>query len=67
MRKEVESQAAKFYCAYCGEKNHTFVDPSQCKIQKYIEDCQVCCQPNKLSVSYDDWNKEFLIQSLPAQ
>jgi hypothetical protein len=67
MRRKVESQSAEYRCAYCGEVNHTFVDPSQGKVQTYIEDCQVCCQPNKLSVSFDDWNKEFIIQSHPSQ
>jgi hypothetical protein len=57
-----ESKGASFICTYCGEINHTFVDPSQGKIQKYIEDCQVCCKPNELSVSYDEWNKDYIIQ-----
>ncbi|HEX6982090.1 MAG TPA: CPXCG motif-containing cysteine-rich protein [Balneolaceae bacterium] len=62
-----ESQGTEFICAYCGETNHTFVDPSQGKVQKYIEDCQVCCQPNELSVSFDDWNKEYLIRAEQSQ
>ena len=62
-----ESQGAKFTCAYCGETNHTFVDPSQGKTQKYIEDCQICCRPNELSVSRDEWNKEYIISAGPSQ
>lgn len=67
MKYKAESQGTKFRCAYCGEINHTFVDPSQGDTQKYIEDCQICCRPNELSVSYDKFNKEFLIQSRQAQ
>jgi hypothetical protein len=67
MKHHAESQGSEFRCAYCGEVNHTFVDPSQGNTQKYIEDCQVCCRPNELSVSYDQWNKEFIIQSRQAQ
>lgn len=63
MKHPAESQGTEYRCAYCGEVNHTFVDPSQGKTQKYIEDCQICCRPNQLSISYDAWNKEFIIQS----
>lgn len=62
-----ETKSATFLCAYCGETNHTFVDPSQGSNQKYIEDCQVCCRPNELWVSYDYKTREFLIQAQPSQ
>lgn len=61
------TQSQSYTCVYCGETNHTFIDPSQGKTQKYIEDCQVCCQPNELRISYDDWNMEFLIRTAPSQ
>jgi hypothetical protein len=67
MNNSVESQATEFRCAYCEETNHTFVDPSRGDTQKYIEDCQVCCRPNGLAISYDKWNKDFIIQSRPSQ
>jgi hypothetical protein len=67
MKKTGESLGADYRCAYCGEINHTFVDPSQGDTQTYIEDCQVCCRPNKLSVSYDQWNEEYIIQSRQSQ
>lgn len=56
-----------YRCAYCGETNHTFVDPSQGTQQKYIEDCQVCCRPNELHVSYDEWNKNYIIRAEQSQ
>ncbi len=31
-------------CPYCGELLHLIVDESVPE-QRYIEDCQVCCQP----------------------
>lgn len=67
MRHSTETQPASYSCAYCGEVNHTFVDPSQGVIQVYIEDCQVCCQPNELRISYDEWTKEYLIQTSASQ
>ncbi len=39
-----------YYCAYCGEENETFVDPSAGSKQAYVEDCTVCCRPNLLHI-----------------
>ena len=50
-----------FQCAGCGEWNDTSVDESAGTIQSYVEDCQVCCKPNVLRVSYDPSTEEFLI------
>lgn len=36
-------------CPYCGEAYTTLVDCSAGE-QRYIEDCQVCCQPMELHV-----------------
>ncbi|MFO7844952.1 MAG: CPXCG motif-containing cysteine-rich protein [Balneolaceae bacterium] len=58
-----KTKSCEYTCAYCGEVNSTFVDPSQGSTQQYIEDCQVCCRPNELTVSYDEWQNEFLIRS----
>ncbi len=44
---------AEYSCAYCGETNYTFVDLSAGMSQSYIEDCQICCQPNVLYVRVD--------------
>lgn len=65
--KPDNTAAPSFRCTYCGEVNHTFVDPSQGKTQKYIEDCQVCCRPNELSITYDYRNRKFTIQARPSQ
>lgn len=39
-------------CPYCGELQTIFIDVSV-RRQKYIEDCQVCCQPMGLDVFVD--------------
>ncbi len=44
---------AEYQCGYCGEYSITFVDLSAGYEQSYIEDCQVCCRPNTLSISVD--------------
>ncbi len=52
---------AGFQCAGCGEWNETSVDESAGASQSYTEDCQVCCKPNLLRISYDPGAAEFLI------
>ena len=45
--------AATVICPYCGEPNELSVDPGSGATQEYVEDCQVCCRPWRVSVSYD--------------
>jgi hypothetical protein len=52
-----------YVCAGCGEWNETTVDESAGSRQRYVEDCQVCCKPNLLRVSWDAGVKEFLIEA----
>jgi hypothetical protein len=40
-------------CAFCGESFGTPIDLSAGS-QRYIEDCQVCCQPLVVNVECDD-------------
>lgn len=44
---------ASFVCAYCLQVNEIAVDPGGGTRQEYIEDCQVCCRPNELSIVVD--------------
>jgi hypothetical protein len=39
---------------YCGEENEIADDTGSGETQDYIEDCQVCCQPWRVSVTYDN-------------
>jgi hypothetical protein len=54
---------AEFQCAGCGEWNETVVDESAGSRQNYIEDCQVCCKPNVLSVRWDGSALAFTVQA----
>jgi transposase-like protein len=40
-------------CPHCGEENVIFVDPGSGASQQYVEDCQVCCRPWSVHVSFD--------------
>lgn len=54
---------AGFQCAGCGEWNETSVDSSAGMRQQYVEDCQVCCKPNLLQVSWDMSAGEYMISA----
>jgi hypothetical protein len=48
---DTEAEAA---CPYCGETVVMGLDPGGGAAQEYIEDCQVCCRPCRVRVTYDD-------------
>lgn len=41
-------------CPNCGEENELAVDPGGGAVQQYIEDCEICCRPMQLTVTWDD-------------
>jgi hypothetical protein len=43
---------ATVVCPYCGEAVAIVLDPGSGSVQEYVEDCEVCCQPWTVSVSY---------------
>lgn len=42
-----------FQCPYCWEEISMLLDLSV-SFQKYIEDCEVCCNPIEVSVGHED-------------
>ncbi|MGC2696410.1 MAG: CPXCG motif-containing cysteine-rich protein [Candidatus Angelobacter sp.] len=52
-----------FQCAGCGEWNETTVDASSGMWQSYVEDCQICCKPNSLRVTWDISAGEYTISA----
>jgi hypothetical protein len=45
---------AVIMCPYCGEPNEIALDAGSGSVQEYEEDCQVCCRPWRVVVSYDE-------------
>ena len=41
-------------CPYCGADVELSIDPGGGPLQRYIEDCEVCCQPWQLTVMWDE-------------
>ena len=50
----VADTQAEVFCPYCGEPNEVALDPGGGGVQEYVEDCQVCCQPWRVFVSYQE-------------
>jgi len=44
--------SAVVYCPYCGEAVEIGLDPGSGRVQQYVEDCEVCCQPWRVTVTY---------------
>lgn len=49
--------------SYCGEWNNSEVDESAGQTQEYVEDCQVCCQPNILRAQFNRREERFVIHA----
>ena len=45
---------AEVTCPCCGEAVTVGLDPGGGTRQSYVEDCQVCCRPWRVEVTYDD-------------
>jgi cysteine-rich CPXCG protein len=43
---------ATVLCPYCGEINEIGLDPGGGRRQEYVEDCQICCRPWRVRVTY---------------
>lgn len=39
-------------CPWCGEPVEIALDPGSGSVQEYVEDCEVCCRPWRVSVRY---------------
>lgn len=52
-------------CPYCGAPNEIALDPGSGGTQEYVEDCQVCCQPWDVRVTYgEDGGAEIVVEAV---
>lgn len=42
-----------FQCPFCWETISVLLDPSV-NDQRYVEDCEICCNPMEIGVSFED-------------
>jgi hypothetical protein len=52
-----------FSCPHCGEAVDTAPDPGGGHAQEYIEDCPVCCRPNRISARYLPEEDDFAVEA----
>lgn len=48
------AEEARYICANCGEEVVVPIDASAGSHQSYVEDCPVCCHPQRIAVEIDD-------------
>ena len=60
-KRRRSADEGSYVCPTCGEQIVIPLDPTSGTEQQYVEDCQVCCQPNVLTVRWDGSAKEFTI------
>mgnify|MGYP001208026717 CR=1 FL=1 len=41
-------------CPYCGECFETAVEAAEIGLQRYVEDCAICCRPISFVVTVDE-------------
>ena len=51
-------------CPYCGEEVSITIDPGGGETQKYVEDCEVCCNPWTVTVRYSGGTADVSIEPL---
>lgn len=55
---------AGFFCPYCGEENIADIDISAGNMQEFIQDCEVCCRPVEIILTFDkDGNVNFEVRN----
>lgn len=47
-------------CQYCGTHNTTDVDLTISGKQDFIEDCRICCRPNRVIITIDQDENIFV-------
>lgn len=55
---------ATVQCPYCGEEIEITLDPGSGGSQEYVEDCEVCCNPWRVRVSYHDGQADVSVAPL---
>jgi hypothetical protein len=55
---------AVVHCPHCGEPVEIALDPGSGEEQEYVEDCQVCCRPWRVTVHYGpDGSADVAVES----
>ena len=55
---------AAVQCPYCGEEIEITLDPGSGGSQEYVEDCEVCCNPWRVTVTYHEGQADVSVAPL---
>jgi cysteine-rich CPXCG protein len=50
-----------YICPHCGEQVDTWPDPGAGNEQDYVEDCAVCCRPNRIRAHFLPEEDDFAV------
>ncbi len=56
--------SASFLCPHCASEVDTSPDAGGGARQQYVEDCPVCCRPNKIAATWVDAQGGFVVQAV---
>jgi hypothetical protein len=56
---------AFYQCPHCGQHVDTDPDPGAGQTQQYIEDCAVCCRPNRIYARYSRDLDDYVVDASP--
>ena len=54
---------AFYTCPHCGEEVDTDPDPGGGEEQEYIEDCAVCCRPNRIVARFVPEDDGYVVEA----
>lgn len=54
--------SSEYLCPHCGVRVDTSPDPGGGDIQEYIEDCPVCCRPNRIAATLTPLQDEYAVE-----
>jgi hypothetical protein len=52
-------------CQYCGVENTVWVDLTAGDKQDFIEECRICCRPNRILIAVSN-DEDIFIESRPS-
>jgi transcription elongation factor Elf1 len=57
-----QPSTTSFSCPHCGEQVDSWPDLGGGERQTYIEDCPVCCRPNRITAVLDESGRDFFLE-----
>lgn len=61
---DLPSGSASASCPYCAASVEVIVDPGGAAEQRYVEDCEVCCQPWDVTVRWNGARADVELRTL---